>query len=668
MAISSAGVGSGLDVNSIVTQLMTIERRPLDLLDTKEAAYQAKLSAYGALRGALSSFQSTLTGLNSVDTFIRPAASVSDASVLTATAGSGATSGSFRVAASQLAQAQSLVAAGQSSASAAIGAAGATTIRIDFGSITGGTLANGTYTGATFTQDASQPSGILTITAANNSLQGIRDAINAANLGVSASIVKDGSAAPYRLVLTSASSGASHAMRLTVTGDQALQDLLAYDPAGTQKLTQATAGQDALLTVNGVSISSASNTVNDAVDGVNMTLLAAGTASVSIRQDSSAAKAAIEAFVKGYNDLRSTLNDLTKFDSKGGKSGPLIGDSVVRRIQTALRSALGNPVAGTGTGALSLLGQAGLSFDRDGVLQLDSGKLAAALQKPDEAAALFASFGRATDSLIKVTGSTPTTKAGSYGVNVTALATQGSLVGSAVAGLTITTGVNDTLNVSVNGVSATVTLAPGAYTAASLASQVQAAINGTPAFSAAGASVAVTESSGILTITSKRYGSASTVSASGNAATSLLGPAPVASAGSDVAGTIQGLAGVGAGQTLKGSPGSATDGLALQISGGVTGDRGTVNFARGYAWSLAHLLDDVLSSAGAISDRTDGINRTIKDLDQQRDTLNRRMTQIEARYRAQFSALDTLVTNMQSTSSFLTQQLAKLPSTTGQSN
>ena len=116
---------------------------------------------------------------------------------------------------------------------------------------------------------------------------------------------------------------------------------------------------------------------------------------------------------------------------------------------------------------------------------------------------------------------------------------------------------------------------------------------------------------------------------------------------------------MGSGQTL-----TSLGDLALQITGGATGDRGTVSFTRGYAQRLNSVLDSILSHTGLLAGRTDGINRTIKDIDNQRDALNKRMDAIEARYRAQFTALDTLLSSMQSTSSFLTQQLARLPSTT----
>ena len=657
MALSSPGIGSGLDVNNIVTQLMNVEQQPLTLLDQKEASYQAQLSAYGNLRGALAGFQSAVSGLDSLAKFEAVTATPANASVLSASADDNAPVGTHSLNVTQLAQAQSLVAAGQSSLTASIGSGASTVLTFDFGTISGGALASGVYTGASFIQDGTQPSGSVTIDSSNNSLQGIRDAINAAHIGVTASVVNDGSGTPYRLALSSASSGASHSLRISVNGDATLQGLLSYDASGTQNLAQTAAAADANLTVDGVAVSSASNTVSGAIDGVTLTLAATGSTSVTVASDVSGAKSAIQAFVKSYNDFDKTLSDLTKFDTTGaGQSGPLIGDAAARTVQSRLRDALSNVLPGLASSSLPVLGSAGIAFQRDGTLAIDDGKLNAALGNAGDLAALFTSVGRTSDSLVSFKNAGQDTQPGTYGISVTSLATQGKLIASAPAATTITAGVNDQLAITVDGLTATVKLAAGTYTAASLAAQVQAAVNGASELSSHGSGVLVAESGGVLTITSKRYGSASMVSAGGTAASALLGSAPVGSVGANVAGSINGSAATGSGQTL-----TSADGLSLEITGGSLGSRGTVSFTRGYAQALDGVLDDMLSNTGLLAGRTDGINRSIKDIDQQRDALNQRLSGIEQRYRAQFTALDTLLSNMQSTSSFLTQQLAKLP-------
>jgi flagellar hook-associated protein 2 len=661
MAISSPGIGSGLDVNNIVTQLMNVEKQPLTLVDQKEASFQARLSAYGTLRGALSSFQSAVGGLDNLSTFQAITAKASDTTIVSASATTSASAGVHDINITQLAQTQSLLAVGQASTSAAIGSGTTTTLTFDFGTVSGGTLSNGVYSGASFTQDGTQTSGSVTIDASNNSLQGIRDAINSANIGVRASIVNDGSGTPYRLTLSSTGTGASHSLRIGVSGDAALAGLLAYDAGGVQNLTQTQAGQDAKLTLDGVSVSSASNTLTDALEGVTLQLAAKGTAQVTVARDTAGVRAAIQTFVKAYNDFNKTIDELTRFDSTGkGSSGALLGDAAARTIQARLRDALSSSLPAA-TGNLQFLAQAGIAFQKDGTLALDSDKLSAALSSnPDAVASLFTSFGKASDSLVKFKGASTSSQPGSYNLAISALATQSTVVGSAGAVTTITQGVNDQLSVSVDGVSALVTLAAGSYTAASLAARVQSAINGASALSSAGVSVSVTQTAGVLTLTSTRYGSASSINVGGSGALDLLGAAPLSTAGIDVTGSIDGVAATGSGQTLSGGAGSGARGVAVEVSGGALGARGTVAFSRGIAAKLSQVLDDILSGTGLLANSTDGINRSIEDLDSQRTAMTSRLTSIEARYRAQFTQLDTLLASMQSTSTFLTQQLGVL--------
>jgi flagellar hook-associated protein 2 len=660
MAISSPGIGSNLDINSIVTQLMSIERQPLVQLDTKEASFQAQLSAYGNLKGALSAFQTSVTALNSVSRFQARTVTSSDQAVATATATSIATVGSFSLNVSQLAQTQAIVAAGQASASASIGAGASTTISFQFGTITGGTLTNGVYTGATFTQDGTQSSGTVTISAENNSLTGIKDAINGANVGVTASIVGDGSATPYRLVLQSNSTGANRSMKISVTGEAAISNLLSYDPAAAQNMTQTLAAQDAAFTVNGLALTSRTNTVSTALQGVNLTLAKAGTSTLTVARDTNSVQTAVAAFVKAYNDVDATLDQLASFNPETRQAGPLNGDFAVRSIQAQLRSVLGDSL-GSGL-SISNLSQLGISFQRDGSLSLDTAKLQSALSgnAAEDIAGAFTATGKTTDSLVNFLGATAASTPGRYALNVSTLATQGTLVGSAAANLTITQGSNDSLAVNVDGVATTVTIAAGTYTATTLASAVQSAINGSTDIQTANAAVTVSQAAGVLTITSNRYGSASQVSVSGNAATGLFGGAPVATAGVDVAGTINGTAATGSGQVLSGPTGSSLAGIRLEVIGGATGDRGTVTVVRGFASRLDALLTNMLSTTGVITSRTEGINKSIEDLGDRRTAINRRLTDVEARYRAQFTALDTMMSSMLATSNFLTQQLNAL--------
>jgi flagellar hook-associated protein 2 len=205
-------------------------------------------------------------------------------------------------------------------------------------------------------------------------------------------------------------------------------------------------------------------------------------------------------------------------------------------------------------------------------------------------------------------------------------------------------------------------LVAGSFNATALASMLQSAINGVSAFSSLNSAVVASiDSNGYLNVTSKRYGSASNVTfASGNnmVASDLFGAAPTASKGIDVAGSIGGYAATGSGQTLTANGGADPAGLQILIADNATG--GTVNFSQGYAYQLNNLLTGYTQNAGLLAGRTTGLNASISDVEKQKAVLNTRLTATEKRYRAQFTALDTSLSQMNSTSSYLTQQLASL--------
>jgi flagellar hook-associated protein 2 len=375
MAITSSTT-TALDVPTLVSQLMAVERRPIDTLNTQITSYQTKISSFGTLSGLVSSFQTAAQNLGT--TLQKLAATPSDPSVFSATAGSTAVPGNYTVEVSKLAQSQSLVAAGQASSTAVIGNGTATTVTFDFGTIGGGTLTNGVYSGAAFTSNGNGTASI-TIDSTNNTLEGIRDAINSAAMGVTATIVNDGSGTPYRLALTSGSSGASNSMKITTSGgDGSIGSLLGYDPAGTQNLTQTIAAQNADLTVNGIAITSASNTVSEAIQGVTLTLTntTAAPASLTVARDTTAINTAASGFVEAYNALASQIKSRSAYATNGSTGGALAGDGTLRVMQDQLRGIFNTPASG---GTLTSLAEVGIAFQKDGSLSLDSSKLNSAI-------------------------------------------------------------------------------------------------------------------------------------------------------------------------------------------------------------------------------------------------------------------------------------------------
>lgn len=669
--ISSPGIGSNLDVKSIVESLMKVERRSIDAINARKSDYQARLSGIGTLKSALTSFQTMLGQVSQASRFTGVKTSGFDDKMLSVTTTAKAAAGQYALDVSKLAQSQVTVAAGQASTTTPIGNGEPTRITFSFGTVTGGTLTDGKYAGASFAQDATRTGGSITIDSSNNSLEGIRNAINAANLGVQASIVNDGTGAtPYRLVMTSTDPGAGGSVKIDVsaaldggTADAALTGLLAQDPAGTQNLTQQLAAQNAELTINGIAVTSATNKVTGAIDGVTLNLAKTGTTSLTVAADSAVTKQAVTDFVKSYNELTKTLNALTVNDPKGSTIGPLAGDASVTVLRSQIYRVMSQAV---GTGEVQSLADLGIRTQADGTLSVDDAKLTAKIASaPGEVMQLFAEVGKATDSLVSANKIGTKTTSGTYAVNVTRLATQGVLTGASPAPLTVTAGDNDKFSVSVDGVSADISLPAGNYTTASLVAQLQSQINGASALRSAGASVVVSmDANGALVLTSNRYGSSSKVSVVESSANALFGGASAGVDGLDLEGTIDGQPATGNGQTLIGKDGTETEGLIISIPGGNLGDRGTIAVSRGYGSTLKSMIDGLLATDGLLAGRTESINGTIKGYDKDIANLEVRLAQREARYLAQFSSLDALVSSMNSTSSFLTQQLAALSKST----
>lgn len=359
MALSAPGIGSNLDINSIVSQLMAVESRPLTLLGQREASFQARLTAYGTIKGALSSFQLAVKSLTLPSKFTGMQATSSDAEVLTGKASGSALAGTYDIAVSTLAQAQ-------------IQAATTKYAETDVALGVSGNLA--------FTVGANSFSVTVSAT---DTLEDIAAAINAAddNAGVKASIVNDGGSPGNRLVIAAADSGLANTVAIDDSGLSASFAFAETQPA-----------QDLALTVNGIPVSKPSNVVTDAIQGVTLTVLKEGAATLTVAQDASGAKSAIDAFVKAYNDLNKILNDLSAYNAETKQAAVLQGEASVRTIQSQIRNALGSLVRGTDT--YRTLSQLGISVQLDGSLSVDAAKLDSALAAdPADIARFFTGSG-----------------------------------------------------------------------------------------------------------------------------------------------------------------------------------------------------------------------------------------------------------------------------------
>lgn len=667
MGLSSAGIGSGLDVTGIVSQLMSIEQRPLTALTTKQSDYKAKLSAFGSIQSGISSFQSTLKKLSDPKNLQTIKATVADTNVLGTSGGAGAVPGDYSIEVTKLAQSQKLASAGQLNAQAVVGTG---TLTFDFGTISGGTLGtDGKYSGSAFTSNGAG-SKQVTIDSSNNTLNGIRDAINSASIGVTASVINDGGATPYRLALSNSQTGEASSMKISVSGDAALGNLLNHDPANSsgQALTQTVAAQNAALKVDGLDISKPSNTFSDVVPGVTLTLKktnAGSPTNLSVTRDTNAVKANVQEFVDGYNKLTGSLKSLTSYDMTSKKGAALYGDSSVRNMLGQLRGLVTGTITG-GASSLTRLSDAGISYQADGTLKLDATKLQTVIDTQfDQLPGLFAASGASTDSQVSYVGSTAKTQSGSYAVSISQLATQGSQTGSGAANLDYSGG-NNALQVSLDGLSASISLKDGVYGSTSeLLSDLQTRINGNSTFTQAGSAVTISaDASGVLSLLSNRFGSNSSITLGGTAASLLLGGAGNATTGLALTGQINGVAATSIGQTLTGASGNAAEGLKVSVSNGSTGARGNVQYSQGFAYQLDQLASSFLGENGMISMRTDGINSALKRLDSDRLNLEAKLGRIQKQYQDQFTKLDTTMSSMNSTSSYLTGQLTALANNT----
>ncbi|MCE8034508.1 MAG: flagellar filament capping protein FliD [Halomonas sp.] len=355
--ISSLGVGSGLDLNGLLDKLNAAERKKLEPIKLQQKNHQAKISAYGKLQSALTKLQEAAAKLNDPKFFQNVSSNVTG-SGLKAAAQSDAPPGRYSVNVSQLATAQSIAANGVESRTTQLGGGN---VRL--------TLGDG------------EPIDIA-IEPGKSSLEDIRKAINDSKSGVTATIVNDGSGTPHRLVITSNVTGTEAAVTAEFSGG--LEQHLGASP---ETVVEA---KNASLTVNGIAITSQTNRVEGAIQGVTLdleeTTAEGSSVTVVIERNTLAIREAVSGFVKAYNDLRNTTKGLTKFNADTGAAGELLGDGTLRTVESRLRGVLSG---GVGEGEFRVLSHIGITLQRDGTLKLDEEKLSGIVASDPQALAAF---------------------------------------------------------------------------------------------------------------------------------------------------------------------------------------------------------------------------------------------------------------------------------------
>ncbi len=655
--ISSLGVGSGVLNADLVDQLVAAERKPTDTRLTRETQKtEALLSAYGKLRSAVTELRLPMRQLSAPDNLKAFSASSSNEDIAVSVDSTKANRGTYNVDVSSLAQAQAL-------------ASNEVFADRDATSVGQGTL----------TLSVGDKTTDITIDSNNDTLQGLANAINESDSGVSAGVIDTGSG--FQLVLSADETGTANAVSISVSGDNVgtttdNQGLSRFAfntgmDAGAG-LTETIAAADAVMKINGVAVTRSTNNFEKVIDGLTFDIQATGTSTIKVEQDLGAVADRVQGFVDKFNALQSTIDSLAGFNAEAGVGSLLTGDSTVRGIQNQLRQILTRVVPGLENSSVRSLADVGITTNFEtGGLEFDRIKFEEQLKAyPDDVTALFAEQGRTTDGQVEFVRSGLDTEPGTYDITVTQAATQGSLTGNASLVANTTTpiaisGANDELTLQVNGgTSVSLTLTQGDYTSPqAFVDEIQSQLNGNNALNAADVSVQVgLDVDGKLTFTSSEYGSDSSVSVTSAEDGSAYGLAVAAgTAGKDVAGTIGGRTAEGDGQVLfLGSGNDGASGLQVRILGDQTGSRGAITFIEGVGERTVDLVSNFVGSGGAIESRTESLNRDLEQIQENRARLEERITSYRERLVAQFSAADSLISQLNSTRDYVTQQLAAL--------
>jgi len=641
MPITATGIGSGLDVESLVSQLVSADITPAATrLSIKEARYQAEISAFGTLKSAVSTFKGTIAGVNSISTYQSKSSSTSLSDKVQVSATSEAANGSYNVEVSALAEAQSLVADATFS---------------DLTSIVGtGTL---TLTSA----------GVVTsivINSSNNTLAGLADAINESDGPANASVVFDGT--DYRLTLVAKDTGTANSVSFSVSDDDGDDtDAAGLSRLASGNLNETNAAVDAALKINGLDVVSATNSVTDAIEGVTLTLKGttdAGTsAAISVSDNTSAITSAVNGFIDGYNELVATLDQLSAYDPDLQSASALTGDATLRSILRSIRSNLNDEIVNVVSRSNSLV-DLGITTDAAGKLKLNSETLSAVIESnPLDVATVFTSIGRSANSDFRFVGSTEATMEGTYALVGSDSSTPASLSGSAAITLFKFNGGDPPANFNISvdgGASRAISLIGNYGSLAGLLTEINAQLSAAPALG-----VTASDNAGALVFTSSTSGASSSVEITGAdaGAISTLKLANGSSSGtSGFAYSLEGssLTYDSETETYTGNEGTPPSGLEFSLRVDGSGNIGNVVFTRGIASRLDSLLASILDADGLIEAKIEGLEKSVNDIGDQRERLDYRAVALEARYRKQFNGLETLISQLNGTQTFLNSALS----------
>ncbi|MHB1706480.1 MAG: flagellar filament capping protein FliD [Acidithiobacillus sp.] len=442
--MSISGVLSSSQIQSLVTAAEKQYNAPIATLQAQAKPLGTEITALGNLSSVLGNLQSAVQGLTNLSSLQQVQANVGNSAVLSATAANTAPTGSYQVTVSGIAEAQSLYSSDFTSQSGAIG------------------------TGSIAIQVGSGSAVDISITSSNDTLGGIANAINQSGAGVSASVVYDG--AGYRLVVAGNHTGTNSSFTISTTGSA----LSGFSYAsGASGMTESQAAQNATASVDGIALTSQTNSFSGAIPGVTFTVSATGSSSVDVGVSTTAAQGVIQSFVSAFNKASNLIQSDTSYTPASGtaaisatgtvaagKAGPLIGDPVVQGVENQLLSMISTATAIGSGGASSAIGfgNVGITLTSSGTISVDQSTLNAALSSNyAQVMGLFGAMGGSSNPSVQFAGATSGTAAGMYTVDVTtnsATLTSGTVNGYSASGtggsMTVTSGPAAGLNLSVS--------------------------------------------------------------------------------------------------------------------------------------------------------------------------------------------------------------------------
>lgn len=681
--IRSLGAGSGIDTSSLVSNLVEIQRTPIEnRLNEREERLEAQISAYGTLKSSFAEFQSAMAPLADNDTFNARSVAFPDSDVITPNSVEpGAQTGTYQIEVVEVAQAQSLATGSHEDKDAVLNETG--TLTISFGAWT--------YDGVSGNPDSFAANGdraALNIDVeATDTLQDIADKINAEDADLQASVLLvDGQ---YQMLLT-APSGENNAIRISsddaTKGDSTGLSAFEFNESEFSQVTETQKGRDAEIKVNGLTVLRETNDIDDVIQGFDFSLNRAdpgASLTFTVSEDTAIAEQAVRDFVTAYNLFYETSRNLTNFSTNEDNQvvqGDLSNDGGAKLIINQLRSTLTNTVPGVESGFTALT-NLGIRTELDGTLSIDEEDFSDAFNDNFELIErLFAPELSSSNSQVTVTEGSfiDDASAGTHEVIIGQNPEKATFTTNAISldlsSPPVTLGADYAFKITVDGVKSEDIVLTGSYSSQEqIRADLQSLINGDSNLSERNIQLDVGLNGGQFTFTSRSYGSSSeigfdTADFADPVKAAELGLLDANDRGVDVIGGINGEAAFGSGNILLPPIGSDAYGLNFVIGeNAVAQGPASVTYTIGLAGELSNLIDSFLSSSGPIENRESNINTEFDVIEDEREELDRKMGIFEDRLTGQFLAMERIIGSLQSTGNQLNGILDRLPFTASNS-